>query len=573
MANLVINVFFLLHISVVSIDYRVTEVTEKNNNTILNLRKDSTNLNEKSKVNDDDIDVSLIDDNLNGNKKKNDKQKPTKTKQKFRNEWLQLNQLKDWLSPVKDNVYQARCMLCDQVMSSQLFLILRHSESKKHKEKKSIVDVLSKIDHYVTEEAESEKSKSLQRKVKSAQMKIAGFVARHDNAFLLVDDLVELVKEIFDDEDAKYIARNLDMKRKKATRIVTNVIGVAHQEELVEKLRSVKFSVLTDESTDVAKISVACVIVRFYDKDVGRIQSKFLTLNEVKEAPNAENLYQDLMKTFIVNAIPEDNIIGFGSDSTNVMQGNQNSLASRFKKNLPGIFILGCVCHSAHNCASHACKELPREVEQLARSIFNYFTHSSKRAREFKEYQEFAKVREHKILYLADTRWLSMRDVVDRILEQWDALRLFFIAEELIDDVLKAEQVSRRLNEPVYKLYFIFLSWILNKMVEFNAYFQSDTVVIHRVHDYVRSLYREILSTYMEGSYLKSIDLREIDPVNVTYMLPDHLVYLGANVQIYLQQILKQNIILSNDALKNFRSRCKSFLSVCKYFFFLTLLH
>ena len=72
---------------------------------------------------------------------------------------------------------------------------------KKNKEKKSIADVLSKMDHYVTEEAESEKSKSLQITVKSAQMKIAGFVARHDNAFLLVDDLVKLVKEIFDNEE------------------------------------------------------------------------------------------------------------------------------------------------------------------------------------------------------------------------------------------------------------------------------------------------------------------------------------------------------------------------------------
>ncbi|GBP16844.1 hypothetical protein EVAR_13225_1 [Eumeta japonica] len=41
--------------------------------------------------------------------------------------------------------------------------------------------------------------------------------------------------------------------------------------------------------------------------------------------------------------------------------------------------------------------------------------------------QSFAAVEPHKILKPSQTRWLSLLSVVERILEQWEALRLFFI--------------------------------------------------------------------------------------------------------------------------------------------------
>jgi len=37
-------------------------------------------------------------------------------------------------------------------------------------------------------------------------------------------------------------------------------------------------------------------------------------------------------------------MIGFGSDRCNAMMGSVNSVASRLKNTIPGIFILQCVC-------------------------------------------------------------------------------------------------------------------------------------------------------------------------------------------------------------------------------------
>lgn len=98
------------------------------------------------------------------------------------------------------------------------------------------------------------------------------------------------------------------------------------------------------------------------------------------------------------------------------------SVKSRFIDACPGIQVTKCICHSLHLCASEACKSLPRHVEDLAREIFTFFKNTAI----FKGYQPFLDLDVHKMLHPSQTRWLSLHPVVARILEQWDALRLFF---------------------------------------------------------------------------------------------------------------------------------------------------
>lgn len=58
------------------------------------------------------------------------------------------------------------------------------------------------------------------------------------------------------------------------------------------------------------------------------------------EGATAEAMY---IKKFTDRGIPLENIIGFASDGCNVMIGSQNSVASRLRENLPGIFIFKCM--------------------------------------------------------------------------------------------------------------------------------------------------------------------------------------------------------------------------------------
>ncbi|KAJ0172078.1 hypothetical protein K1T71_012051 [Dendrolimus kikuchii] len=255
---------------------------------------------------------------------------------------------------------------------------------------------------------------------------------------------------------------------------------------------------MTDETTDVSTTKTACIVVR---------------------------------------NVPLTNVIGFGSDGCNVMMGDHDSVKTRLLRDLPGIIITKCVCHSAHLCSSEACKQLPESVEQLARDIYNFFKHSDKRQFDFRNFQSFAAVEPHKILKPSQTRWLSLLAVVERILEQWEALRLFFIDfttnpthREKADVRNRAVFILEKLNNPFYKLYFCFLEWSLPLFNKFNKEFQSEKVVVHNLHGKIRELYQEILLRYLQREYVMRPNLSEIDPENKRHQLHDAALYLGVKV-------------------------------------------
>lgn len=130
-----------------------------------------------------------------------------------------------------------------------------------------------------------------------------------------------------------------------------------------------------------------CVVVRFYDYESKIVVSRFWellqvfntnSLDTVDKGVTAENLFNICIESFKKYNINLDNLLGFGSDGCSTMMGSQNSMSSRMQLYFPRIFIIKCICHSIHLCCNEACKSLPRRCEDLARNIYNFFSHSSK---------------------------------------------------------------------------------------------------------------------------------------------------------------------------------------------------
>ncbi|KAF9820226.1 hypothetical protein SFRURICE_010218 [Spodoptera frugiperda] len=306
---------------------------------------------------------------------------------------------------------------------------------------------------------------------------------------------------------------------------------------------------MTDETTDVSTIKTACVVVRYFDQEAEKICSAFWELYKVfKEGvdaddiptANAENLYRALIDSLTNHDVPLTNVIGFGSDGCNVMMGDNDSVKTRLMREFPGIVIAKCVCHSAHLCAREACKQLLEG--------------------------SFATVEPHKILKPSQTRWLSLLSVVERILEQWEALRLFFIdfmtnpAQRAKADVRnRAVVILEKLSNPFYKFYFCFLEWSLPLFNKFNLEFQSEKEVVHNLHEKIRTLYQEILLRYLQREYVMRTNLGEINSESQRHQLHDAALYLG--VKVY--ELLKHPDVVRKPAdITQFFSCCKHFYKV-----------
>lgn len=309
-----------------------------------------------------------------------------------------------------------------------------------------------------------------------------------------------------------------------------------------------------------------CVVVRYYDIDSKIIVTRFwdlIQVYDVKDPDNidkgatAQNLFTKCIESFEKLDVDTTNIIGFASDGCSTMMGSHNSVSSKMKDMFPGIFIMKCICHSLHLCCSEACKTLPRRCEDLARNIFNFFCHSSKRQSQYVQFQQFLNIEVHKLLHPSQTRWLSLFAVVQRIIEQWDALNLYFTEKWLSEKLVSAENIHFQLNDPFTKAYFYFLEWILPKFTGMNQYFQSEHVVINTLNEKMELVYTDLLVCYMKRDYVTKTPLHLINPNDENQFLKTSTVYLGVKV---LNQIKIPAIQQRKDLLKEFYNRCINFI-------------
>lgn len=453
----------------------------------------------------------------------NEAKKKKSYKQKYKQEWS--SNFGTWLTCTPDKK-SAYCKVCSKSFQGGITHIQRHEKSKLHLKKIKIAKArpLTKIDDMMATSNEA----VLAQQLRSAEIKMIAFLAEHNLPFSTLDHLGKFIASVCPDST---IAKSLKCQRKKATNICLNIIAPGQLAATIENLNKSFFSIIVDETTDVS-VKKSLVIVARYFKDM-RVTDSYLSLIEVNDG-TAEALFKSILNFFGNHNINIKNLLGLAADNASVMQGNKSGLKARFEQVVPHVFVLGCVCHSLNLCSSAACTKLPKTVEKFC----SYFAPSAVRSEKLLEFQEFCKTQPHRILKLSQTRWLSLQNVISRILEQWNPLTLFFTSETTEADKIGAENASAILSamkNPIFKLYFLFLSYVLDLINKLNLEFQSEKLRVHKISETTLSLYRTILSNYIQkGCIAAQSNLYSLDASDPRNFLPLEMIYYGAKCEIFL---------------------------------------
>lgn len=117
----------------------------------------------------------------------------------------------------------------------------------------------------------------------------------------------------------------------------------------------------------------------------------------------------------------------FGADNTNVNYGCNSSVYTKLKELVPTIIKANCLCHVLHNTARYAMEVLEFDVENLILKIDAEFSRSSIRVQALKDC--FSYLDEHylNIVKHAPTRWVSLYQSLDRLLQIWPAIKVYFL--------------------------------------------------------------------------------------------------------------------------------------------------
>lgn len=305
-----------------------------------------------------------------------------------------------------------------------------------------------------------------------------------------------------------------------------------------------------------------------------KVEDNFLCLLPVTDC-SAVVLHQTCHDFFEKENIPyKQNMIGFACDGANNMSGEHLSLSALFAKDIPNIFLMKCICHSFHLCASYACKQLPRGVEDFARDVYNYLKNSPKRLDDFRDFQNYLNIKPHKILHPSQTRWLSLLPVVERLLEQLPALTLYFQGAVLVDRLLAANSILEKCKAPSTILYLQFLKFILPYFHDLNKEMQSESPKLYILYEKVFATYKTILECFIKPDCMELTErergLRDdhsasledkilnLDFERKETHLPNDQVYLGGDVLNLLSQeeVLRD---MGEVEVENFIQKCVLF--------------
>ena len=288
---------------------------------------------------------------------------------KFYDGWLQMEEFKGWLektNKMRGNDELAYCKICDCTLTAHKSEIKRHGNSTKHKRKQQKMEPTKNIEKAI-------KKCQTTDDIKRAEMKLAALIVEKDLPFYIMDCLIPLCKDVFHDSK---IAKRLSSKRTKTTQIIKKAVGNNFLEKLYSKLKQEGhfFSIIMDETTDQSSIKQCALTVIFMDED-SEIKTRFFDMFEVKSG-TANSLYDGLKQSIDSKSIPLKNIIGFSSDTTNVMVGEHNSVFAHLKTDCPEVACIKCSCHIIHLAASKACLKLPKHVEDMLRNVGSHFSRS-----------------------------------------------------------------------------------------------------------------------------------------------------------------------------------------------------
>uniref|UniRef100_H2ZSS9 DUF4371 domain-containing protein n=1 Tax=Latimeria chalumnae TaxID=7897 RepID=H2ZSS9_LATCH len=242
----------------------------------------------------------------------------------------------------------------------------------------------------------------------------------HNLSYSSMDCGVKLTQKIFDDSGSI----GLSCGRTKAESLVKNVPAPEAVSQVLLALsgdgKPLPFAVQTDASNKGnRKFPIAVQFFTPQDSLLNRMID-FVEKSRWNQQMCITNSLENV-------GLSLDNVPAFGADNTNVNYGIHNSMYTDLKKH-ENLLQGNCRAHIVHNAVRRALNELSVDIETVVLKVYGFFSVSAKGREDLKEFFDFLDVQWREILRRVTTRWLSLNPAVSRMLQNWVAIKSYFIS-------------------------------------------------------------------------------------------------------------------------------------------------
>lgn len=165
--------------------------------------------------------------------------------------------------------------------------------------------------------------------------------------------------------------------------------------------------------------------------------------------------------------------------------------------------------------------------------------------------------------------------MVNRVLEQLPALKLYFQSAVHVDRLLSAQAILNKALEPTTELYLEFLKFALPIFTELNKEMQSETPKLYLLYEKILTAYTILLECFVKDECLdltesekreagncaddmKEAKILSLDFTDVEKHLPLQEIYVGGMVP-NLIRIKREIGELDEEKINNFYAKCREF--------------
>ncbi|XP_034733456.1 zinc finger BED domain-containing protein 5-like [Etheostoma cragini] len=265
--------------------------------------------------------------------------------------------------------------------------------------------------------------------------------------------------------------------------------------QLVDRVKKGKYALQLDETTDVSNSAQLLVFVR-YSFD-GKLNENMLFCTPLEGTCTGEDIFTKLDDKLQEEGLSWDECVGVCTDGAGAMLGRKKGLKARVLQVAPHVKFTHCIIHKEALASKTLDPEL-KHVLETAMKIVNYIKARLLNIRLFATLCNELGSEHEGLLFHTEVRWLSRVNVLSRLYELRDEVRLFLMEH--------GSQLADHLTDPDWLTRLAYLSCIFEKLNGLNLSLQGENTSILSLNDKIHAFMRK-LQRWIERVKVGSIDM------------------------------------------------------------------